>query len=396
MSFANHDGVRLYWRLDGAEDRPVLLLLNSLGTDMSLWDRAAVHLLGQFRLLRMDVRGHGASDAPAGDYRLDELARDALAVMDAAQVQRATVCGISLGGMIAMALALQAPARLTALICACTSAQINAQAWAKRVDTVRTQGMRVIVDLVMQRYFDDAFRRTHPELCVSVLTGLLAMNADGYAGCGAAVRDMDLIGRIGAIRMPVLLISAKRDISMPFSSHGERILAALGGARHVSLDAAHLACVEAPGAFAAAVRGFVSEVLSGSEARAAQEVLLQAGMQTRREVLGEQWVERTLATRTPFNAEFQSLVARYAWHEIWGRPGLDPCTRRLLALAMTVSLGSWEEFRLHVRAGLLQGGFTEYELKEVLMQAAIYVGVPAANTAFNEAAAVMRELEGQR
>ncbi|MGH8207566.1 MAG: alpha/beta fold hydrolase, partial [Steroidobacteraceae bacterium] len=248
MSFANHDGVRLYWRLDGAEDRPVLLLLNSLGTDMSLWDRAAVHLLGQFRLLRMDVRGHGASDAPAGDYRLDELARDALAVMDAAQVQRATVCGISLGGMIAI---------------------------------------------------------THPELCVSVLTGLLAMNADGYAGCGAAVRDMDLIGRIGAIRMPVLLISAKRDISMPFSSHGERILAALGGARHVSLDAAHLACVEAPGAFAAAVRGFVSEVLSGSEARAAQEVLLQAGMQTRREVLGEQWVERTLATRTPFNAEFQ-------------------------------------------------------------------------------------------
>jgi len=396
MAFANHGGVRLYWRLEGAADRPVLLLLNSIGTDMSLWDRAAPLLLGQFRLLRMDTRGHGASDAPGGDYRLEQLAHDALAVMDAAQVERAFVCGISLGGMIALSLALQAPARIIALVCACTSAQMNAQAWARRVESVRAQGMVGLSDIVMQRFFADAFREAHPEICASVRTGLTTMNADGYAGCAAAVRDMDLIGRIGAIQLPTLLICGQRDISTPLTGHGERIMAAIAGAHCVSLNAAHLACVEAPAAFAAAVRDFVTEVLHGTAVRDADEVLLEEGMKNRREVLGEEWVERSLAARTPFNADFQAMITRYAWHEIWGRPGLDARTRRLLVLAMTVALGRWEEFRLHVRAGLQQGGFTEDELKEVLMQAAIYAGVPAANTAFSEAAAVMRELEARR
>ncbi|HEX4025060.1 MAG TPA: 3-oxoadipate enol-lactonase [Steroidobacteraceae bacterium] len=395
MAFASHEGARLYWRLDGAPDRPVLLLLNSIGADMSLWDRAAPHLLGQFRLLRMDTRGHGASDAPAGDYRLEQLARDALAVMDAAQVERAVVCGTSLGGMIALSLALQAPARVSALICACTSAQMNVQAWARRVEAVRAEGMAGVVDIVMQRFFADAFREAHPEVCASVRTGLMAMSADGYAGCAAAVRDMDLIGRIGAIKLPTLVISGQRDISTPFAGHGERILAAIADVRHVCLNAAHLACVEVPAAFAAALRGFVTEVSDGPALRAADEVLLQAGLKTRREVLGAEWVERALAARTPFNSDFQALITRYAWHEIWGRPGLDARTRRLLVLAMTVALGRWEEFRLHVRAGLQQGGFTEDELKEVLMQAAIYAGVPAANTAFSEAAAVINELQAR-
>jgi 3-oxoadipate enol-lactonase/4-carboxymuconolactone decarboxylase len=395
MAFANHEGARLYWRLEGAAGRPVLLLLNSIGTDMSLWDRAAPYLLGQFQLLRMDTRGHGASDAPAGDYRLEQLALDAVAVMDAAQVQRAVVCGISLGGMIALRLALQAPQRLTALICACSSAQMNAQAWARRIDTVRTQGMAAIADVVMQRFFADGFRGAHPELCTSVRTALLAMSADGYAGCAAAVRDLDLADRLGAITAPTLVISGRHDISTPFTGHGERILDAIAGARHVSVNAAHLACVEAPAAFAAAVCGFVTEVLGGPAVREAQELLYETGLRMRREVLGEEWVERALSVRTPFNADFQALITRYAWQEIWARPGLDQRTRRLLVLAMTVTLGRWEEFRLHVRAGLQRGGFTEDELKEVLMQAAIYAGVPAANTAFSEAAAVMRELATQ-
>jgi 3-oxoadipate enol-lactonase/4-carboxymuconolactone decarboxylase len=101
-----------------------------------------------------------------------------------------------------------------------------------------------------------------------------------------------------------------------------------------------------------------------------------------------------LAARTPFNAEFQAMITRIAWHEIWNRPGLDHRTRRLLVLAMTAAMGRWEEFRLHVKAGLLQQGFDETELRETLMQLAIYAGVPAANTAFAEAGEILRELAG--
>jgi 3-oxoadipate enol-lactonase / 4-carboxymuconolactone decarboxylase len=118
----------------------------------------------------------------------------------------------------------------------------------------------------------------------------------------------------------------------------------------------------------------------------------EAGLRIRRSVLGDAWVDRALESRTAFNAEFQEMITRHAWNDIWGRPGLDHRTRRLLVIATTVALGRWEEFRLHVRAGLVQSGFTSEELKETLLQSAIYAGVPAANTAFAEAATILDEL----
>jgi len=393
MAFASNEGVRLYWRLDGAVDRPVLLLLNSIGTDMGLWDPVVPRLLPGLRVLRMDARGHGASDAPAGDYSLETLAADALAVMDAAGVESAAVCGLSLGGMIAMTLALITPTRVSALICACTSPQMDSAAWQGRIDTVRSEGLAAIADMALGRFFSEGFIRTHPETVATTRTALLAISADGYAGCGAAIRDMRLTGRLAAITAPTLVIAGTRDVSTPFDGHGDRIVAAIVGARAASLDAAHLACLEAPAAFAGLVHGFLTEVQAGPAVREAGEVLFEAGLAVRRQVLGDAWVDKSLAARTPFNADFQAMITRYAWNEIWSRPGLDHRTRRLLVIAITTALGRWEEFRLHVRAGLEQGGFTRDELKEVLMQSAIYAGVPAANTAFAEAAAVMAQLE---
>jgi len=116
------------------------------------------------------------------------------------------------------------------------------------------------------------------------------------------------------------------------------------------------------------------------------------GMKTRRKVLGDEWVDRAERTKTAFNAEFQDLITRYAWDDIWNRPGLDHRTRRMLVLAMTVALGRWEEFALHVRAALASGDLSQDDLKEVLLQAAIYCGIPAANTAFKEARAVIDSL----
>jgi len=116
------------------------------------------------------------------------------------------------------------------------------------------------------------------------------------------------------------------------------------------------------------------------------------GMKTRRKVLGDEWVDRAERTKTPLNSEFQDLITRYAWDEIWNRPGLDHRTRRMLVLAMTVALGRWEEYALHVRAALQSGDLSQDDLKEVLLQAAIYCGIPSANTAFKEARAVIDSL----
>lgn len=390
MAFAKaDDGARLYFRLEGAEDRPVLVLLNSIGCDLGLYDRAAPLLLEDFRLLRIDTRGHGASDAPAGDYSLARLAQDVVAVMDAAGIGRAAVCGVSLGGMIAMTLSLAAPERVEGLVLACTSAAMDSAAWDQRIGLVRAQGMDAIIETVLGRFFSDDFRRLHPDVVQTTRTGLLATSAEGYAACGAAIRDMDLLARLPAISAPTLVIGGAKDISTPFEGHGARIAEAIPGAATAVLDSAHLPPIEAPAAFAGVVRGFLR---ADPVAKAAKETLFEAGLKTRRAVLGDAWVDRSLAKRTPFTADYQAMITRYAWEEIWGRPGLDHKTRRLLVLAICAALARWEEFRLHVRAGLEQGGFTQDELKEVLMQTAIYAGVPAANTAFTEAAEVIAEL----
>jgi 3-oxoadipate enol-lactonase/4-carboxymuconolactone decarboxylase len=170
------------------------------------------------------------------------------------------------------------------------------------------------------------------------------------------------------------------------------IAAAIPGAVSALLPTGHLPSWEDPQGLAAAIRRFMIGAARPEVARAAT-TLYEAGLARRRAVLGDAWVDRSLANRTAFNGAFQEMITRIAWQEIWTRPGLDDRTRRLLVLAITAALGRWEEFALHVRAGLSQQGFTVEELKETLMQTAIYAGVPAANTAFAEAGKIIEDIE---
>jgi 3-oxoadipate enol-lactonase/4-carboxymuconolactone decarboxylase len=391
MPFATRDDVRLYWKLEGAADRPPLVLLNSIGTDMALWDACVPHLLPAFRLLRIDTRGHGASDAPQGEYSLAMLADDIAAVMDDAGIDRAPVAGVSLGGMIAMTLALDHPARVSALVPICTSAKMDRASWESRIATVRADGTAAIANMAIGRFLSPDYAQAHPETVSTLRAGLGAQSDQGYAGAGAAVRDMDLVERIKAIAVPTLVVTGEKDISTHLEGHGDRLIANIPNARHVSLATAHLAPIEAPTALASALRAFL---LGDGDIAAAADTLFEAGLVKRRAVLGDAWVDASLAGRTPFNADFQAMITRIAWNEIWNRPGLDDRTRRLLVLAITASLGRWEEFALHVHSGLARGGFTRDELKEVLMQTAIYAGVPAGNTAFAEAGRIIAELDG--
>lgn len=254
MPFTPRLGARLYWKVDGRDDAPALVLLNSIGTDMDLWDGVLPHLRDDFALLRIDTRGHGASAAEPGDYALEMLAQDILSVADAAGFDRFSVAGVSLGGMIGMELALRAPGRIDRLVPICTSATMDAASWSDRIATVRREGMAAIADLAMGRFLSDA---ADPAIFEAVRRQLLTMDAEGYAGCGAAIRDMDLAGRIAAIACPTLVVTGTRDASTPFAGHGEHLLARIADARHESLDAAHLAPLEAPDALARVIAAFL-------------------------------------------------------------------------------------------------------------------------------------------
>ncbi|PNU03189.1 3-oxoadipate enol-lactonase [Novosphingobium guangzhouense] len=256
MPFTQVSGASLYWKRDGREDAPALVLLNSIGTDMDLWDAVLPFLRERFALLRIDARGHGASEAEPGDFTMPMLAADVLAVADAAGLARFSVAGVSLGGMIAMELALIAPDRVEKLIPICTSATMDSASWNDRIAKVRGEGMAAIADLAMGRFLSDA---AEPAIYEAVRRQLLSMDAQGYAGCGAAIRDMTLETRIGAIAAPTLVVTGTQDTSTPLAGHGEHLLASIPGATHLSLQAAHLAPLEAPADLAAGMIAFLQD-----------------------------------------------------------------------------------------------------------------------------------------
>ncbi len=363
-----------YYRMDGADDSPVLMLAHSLGQDHGMWDAQAGDWSAHFRVLRYDIRGHGASAASAGDYSVEQLGRDALALADALAIDRFAFCGLSLGGMIGLWLAVHAPARLTAAVLANTSAHPEGARMEARRQAVLAGGMASVEDAVMGRFFSPPRVAANPPAVAAARRTLLATDPTGYAGCCAAIRDFDITAQLAGIRLPTLVISGDGDVSLPWSGHGDVLAGAIPGARVVHLPTAHLSNLEAPRSFTAAVFGF----LLPADADAGG-----AGLRMRRAVLGDEHVDGALAA-SPSQA-FQDLITRYAWGTIWTRPGLDVRTRRLLAIAIAAATGRWEEFRLHVRTGLTRE-LEWCDLEEVLLHTAIYAGVPAANTGLHIAA----------
>lgn len=385
MPFATTNDTRTFYRLQGSAGRPVLVLSHSIGTDHSMWDLQVNDLLPHFQVLRYDTRGHGASDAPAGEYSVEMLGGDVLALVDALGVSQFAFCGLSLGGAIGQWVAAHAPERITHLVLANTSPQFVPRAnWEARISTVRESGMSAIVEVAMQRFFSANVLAKRDPHAASIRSVFLGTDPVGYMGCCAALRDMDHTQLIRRIKAPTLLISGERDVATPWSGHGEKLMQGIPGAKVLHLAAAHLSNIEQPRSFTAGLFEFLLPQVPGTVDS------LHAGMEVRREVLGDDHVDKAIAATTDFNREFQELITRYAWGTIWSRPELDHRTRRLLVLAMTASLGRWEEFALHVRSGLAN----EIELcdvKEVLLQTAVYAGVPAANTGFKIASEVIKK-----
>jgi 3-oxoadipate enol-lactonase/4-carboxymuconolactone decarboxylase len=383
VPFSTIDNRRLFYRLEGREGAPVLVFSHSIGADHGMWAPQVPDLLSHFRVLRYDIRGHGASDAPQGDYSIEELGREMLGLADALKISEFAFCGLSLGGAIGQWLAIHAGDRVSRLVLANTSPQFGPRSnWDARRKAVLDGGMAAVIGLIMQRFFSSETLARGDVYAQAVRSVILGTDPIGYAGCCAALRDADHTQSVKQIRVPTLVIVGDRDVATPWSGHGEILAREIPEAQVLHLPAAHLSNIERPRSFTAALFNFLLPQLE------AKSDPLQAGFEVRRAVLGTEHVDRAIAATSEFNREFQELITRYAWGTVWMRPGLSRRTRRLLVLSTMAALGRWEEFRLHLSAGLMHE-LEPCDLKEVLLQVAVYAGVPAANTGFHIAAEIL-------
>jgi 3-oxoadipate enol-lactonase len=243
-----------FHRFEGPEDAPVLLLSNSLGTTHEMWEPQLAALTEHFRVLRYDRRGHGQSAVPAGPYSIGEMAGDVIELLDSLGLERVSYCGLSIGGMDAMWNAANAPERIDRLALCSTSPHMPPrELWDERAATVREQGVEVLADATMERWFSPDFHRSDPDAVARIRAMFVSTPAEGYAACCEAIREWDFRSELGRIATPTLVLSAEHDPSTPPES-GQTIADGIPGASfHVFPGARHLSNVEQPEAFTAAL-----------------------------------------------------------------------------------------------------------------------------------------------
>lgn len=251
------DGCRIGYRFDGPDDAPVLLLSNSLGTDLRMWAPQLATFTQTHRILRYDSRGHGASDKPAGAYSMDRLGRDVVEMLDALGIERVDFCGLSMGGMVGQWLGVHAPDRVRRLVLANTAAYMGPPSgWQDRIRNVLANGMEPLFEPTLERWFTPAFVASAPDTITAVRQMLLANDLGGYTGCCAAIRDMDQRPTTQLIATPTLVIAGSADPSTSVAD-GAYLADTVREGRLVELPAAHLSSIERPQEFADAVADFL-------------------------------------------------------------------------------------------------------------------------------------------
>ncbi|MET8471526.1 4-carboxymuconolactone decarboxylase [Streptomyces sp. NPDC006422] len=419
---------RLQYRFDGREDdsAPVLVLGPSLGTTWHMWDRQVPELAQHWRVLRFDLPGHGGAPAhPAGS--VDELADRLLATLDELGIQRFGYAGCSLGGAVGMELALRHPERVASLAVIAASPRFGtADEFRQRGVIVRSNGLDPIARTSPERWFTPGFASAQPAITDWAVQMVRTTDPGCYIAACEALAAFDVREKLGEIGLPTLVLVGSED-QVTGPAEARTLVAGIPDARlAVVPGASHLAPVEQPAAVtdllvrhftsawpaahektgqtaipAAPVKPVIAPPPPSAPPRAEIAAAQQpeaatrpdphdAGLKTRREVLGDAHVDRALSTADDFSGDFQEFLTRYAWGEIWSRPGLDRRTRSSVTLATLVAGGHFDELVFHTRAAL-RNGLTAAEIKEILLQTAVYCGVPAASAAFKVAQQVIRE-----
>jgi 3-oxoadipate enol-lactonase/4-carboxymuconolactone decarboxylase len=379
----------------GDPSRPLLVLGPSLGTSArTLWGAAADILARDFHVLAWELPGHGAGAPATGSFSIAGLGAAVLTLVDEVLAGRGEAhgsflyAGDSTGGAVGLQLLLDHPGRIRAATLLCTGAVIGTpEGWAERAELARTGHLSEVVASAPGRWFAPGFTERQPGAAAALLQALQDCDPGSYAAACESLVGFDVRSRLQEIVTPVLAVAGSHDRPTPVTSLQEIAAGVVHGRLVVLDDVAHLAPAEAP----EAVARLITE-----HSRAGQSVdqVRTAGMAVRRAVLGDAHVDRASAASTGFTQDFQDLITQYAWGTIWTRPGLDRRSRSLITLTALVARGHHEELALHIRAARTNG-VTDDEIKELLLQTAVYCGVPDANTAFRIAAKVLAEMDAE-
>jgi 3-oxoadipate enol-lactonase/4-carboxymuconolactone decarboxylase len=374
----------------GEPDGPLIVLGPSLGTTTALWGGTVGALAAQHRVLRFDLPGHGISPAVTEQFTVAELAASVVAAVDAAGGGPFHYAGISLGGAIGLELALRYPDRVLSLAVICSGAKIGtADGWLERAGQIRESGTPAQVRGSSERWFVPGFLDRNPSAGSKALETLMEVDDESYALACQALADFDVRDAVHGIRSRTLCVAGENDVSTPPALLAE-LADAIPGGRQVTIPGvAHLPAYERPDVVAALLLENIGA--AGTDSRTAADTYA-AGMLVRRAVLGDAHVDAATAAITPETADFQGFITRYAWGEIWTRPGLDRRTRSFLTIASLVTGGHEHELAMHVRAALTNG-LTRAEISEAIMHTAIYAGVPAANSALGIARDIFARLD---
>ncbi|GGQ98532.1 3-oxoadipate enol-lactonase [Streptomyces asoensis] len=341
-----------------------------------MWDKVAPELSVTHRVVRWDLPGHGgsAADLIGPGATVADLAGLVLDLADSLGLERFAYAGVSLGGAVGLHLALHHPGRLSSLAVICSSAHFNGSGpWEERAALVRREGLARLADQADTRWFTPGFS------VPGLVADHRAADPAAYAACCDALGAFDVRERLPEIAVRTLLIAGREDPATP-PAHLREIADAVPGAALVELPgASHLAPAQCPEAVLTALRTH----LDGPAKR---------GMEVRRQVLGDAHVDRAQSRQNAFTARYQDFISRYAWGEIWTDPTLSRRERSMITLTALVAHGHYDELAMHVRAAR-RNGLTPEEIGAVLLQTAVYCGVPAANSAFATAQRVLAEEE---
>ncbi len=415
----------LQHRIEGPQGAPVIVLGPALGTTWHMWDRQIPELVPQWRVLRYDLPGHGGAGAdPASS--VGELADRLLNTLDEAGVTSFGYAGCSLGGAIGIDLALRHPERVASLTLISASARFETpDAWRQRGVVVRSGGLARIAHSTPEHWFTPVFRTAQTSIVDWSVQMVRTTDADCYIAACEALAAHDVRHDLHRVGVPTLVVGGAEDPAAP-PADARALVAGIPDARlAVVPGAAHLAPVEQPRAVTDLVVRHFSTAWSDRPAAAAapqpapqprpaaepapEPVPAPAdappppvqppaarpdpydeGLRVRREVLGDAHVDRATEQADDFSAGFQEFITRYAWGGVWTRPGLDRRTRSVITLTALIARGQLSEFAFHVRAAL-RNGLAPAEISELLVHSAVYLGVPAANSAVAVAQRVIAE-----
>ncbi|RIX99660.1 3-oxoadipate enol-lactonase [Aureimonas flava] len=390
MAFVGANAIAIHHRLDGRRGADRLVFLNSLGSDLRIWEEVVAHLADRFEILTFDMRGHGLSEVTPGPYTIAGLADDLLGLMDAFGWRSASLVGLSIGGLIAQHAAIHAPERVERLVLLDTAARIGtAESWSARIEAVRAGGLAAIGETVLRGWVSQAFLGAHPARLAGWRAMMEATPPEGYIAACAALREADHTALVSRIAAPTLAIAGEDDRSTTpdlVRATAERI----PGARFaVIAGAAHLPCLERPAELAALIADHVGGAAGAGDGPVDR---LAAGMAVRRSVLGDAHVDRASAATTPFDAPFQRFITEGAWGSVWSRPHFTRRERSIVTLALLAALGQDEEVAMHVRATHNTGASAD-DIAEAMLHVAVYAGVPAANHAIKIAKKTLADME---